>query len=75
MDGIEEGMCGVVGDEASWRDGILALGCLIVNFRHGVFAILRHWFCPDSKLREAKGHRGYWARRGGRDSRGGRHSC
>ena len=31
MDRVEERMCGVVGNETSWRDGILVLGCFIVD--------------------------------------------
>ena len=48
MDGIEERMRGVVGDKTSWGDRVLVLGCFMVDLRHGVFATLRHWFCPDS---------------------------
>ena len=47
MDGVEEGMRGVVGNETTWGNGILVLGHLIVDLRHGVFAILRHGFGPD----------------------------
>ena len=48
MDGIEEGVRGVVGNKTSWRDGVLTLGHLIVDLQNGVFGILRHRLCPDS---------------------------
>ena len=75
VDGVKEGMRGDVGNKTSWRDGVLVPGRLIIDIRNGVFTVLRHGFCPDSKLGDTENHRGCWARRSGRDSGGGRHSC
>ena len=47
MDGVEKWMRGDVGDETSRRDWVLVLGRLIVDFRHGAFAFLRHRLGSD----------------------------
>ena len=48
VDGIKEGVHGVVGDETSWRDRILILGRIIVDLRHGVFTAFWHGLGPNS---------------------------